>query len=131
MERNSYTILLVDDNFDNVELLAEMLQAQGYCTLNALNGHDAIKMAANEHPDLILLDIAMPVMDGLEVLDVLKSDGATAKIPVMFVTGIMQNKQIARALERDVVDYIAKPFAIPDVIEKIDRYLKRSSGKKI
>ena len=81
-------LLLVDDNLDNIELLEEILKAQGYRTLIALTGHDAIRLAANEQPDLILLDIAMPVMDGMEVLHVLKSDSNTAKIPVIFVTGV-------------------------------------------
>ena len=131
MKDNRYTILLVDDNLDNVDLLVEILKAQGYRTLTAQNGHDAIRLAANEQPALILLDIAMPVMDGMEVLEVLKADSSTSSIPVMFVTGIMENEKILRALENHyVVDYIPKPIVISELLDKIAAYLT-SCTKKI
>ena len=131
MKDNQYTILLVDDNLDNVELLVEILRAQGYRTLTAQSGHDAIRLAANEQPDLILLDIAMPVMDGMEVLEVLKADSSTADIPVMFVTGIMENEKILRAIEKHtVVDYIPKPIVITELLDKIAAYLS-DGGKKL
>lgn len=131
MKDNQYTILLVDDNLDNIELLEEILQARGYRTLRALTGFDTLRLAANEQPDLILLDIAMPVMDGMEVLHVLKSDSATAHIPVMFVTGIMENEKILRAIENhSVVDYIPKPIVITDLLDKMAMYLP-GSGKKL
>ncbi len=131
MEDNQYTILLVDDNLDNVELLVEILRVQGYRTLTAQSGHDAIRLAANEQPDLILLDIAMPVMDGMEVLEVLKADSSTADIPVMFVTGIMENEKILRAIEKHtVVDYIPKPIVITELLDKIAAYLS-DGGKKL
>jgi len=131
MKDNQYTILLVDDNLDNVELLVEILRVQGYRTLTAQSGHDAIRLAANEQPDLILLDIAMPVMDGMEVLEVLKADSSTADIPVMFVTGIMENEKILRAIEKHtVVDYIPKPIVITELLDKIAAYLS-DGGKKL
>lgn len=130
MKDNQYTILLVDDNYDNVELLEEILRAQGYRTLTAQSGHDAIRLAACEQPDLILLDIAMPVMDGMEVLEVLKADSSTAGIPVMFVTGIMENEKILRAIEKhSVVDYIPKPIVITELLDKIAAYLSDDCKK--
>ena len=124
MKDNQYTILIVDDNPDNVELLEEVLQSQGYRTLTAPNGHEAIRLAASELPDLILLDIAMPVMDGMEVLQVLKSDPSTSPIPVVFVTGIMENERILRAIENhDVIGYVAKPIVISEFMDKIAEYL--------
>ena len=129
MKDNQYTILLVDDNLDNVELLVEILRVQGYRTLTAQNGHEAIRLAANEQPDLILLDIAMPVMDGMEVLEVLKSGSSTSAIPVMFVTGIMENEKILRAIEKHaVIDYVPKPIVISELLDKIAAYL--SGGVK-
>jgi CheY-like chemotaxis protein len=114
----------VDDNLDNVELLEEILGSQGYRTLRAQTGHDAVRLAANEQPDLILLDIAMPVMDGLDVLHVLKSSTTTAAIPVVFVTGIMENENILRSIENhDVIGYMAKPIVISELLEKIPEYL--------
>ncbi|MBO4771369.1 MAG: response regulator [Bacteroidales bacterium] len=124
MNDNQYTLLIVDDNLDNVELLEEILGSQGYRTLRAQTGHDAVRLAANEQPDLILLDIAMPVMDGLDVLHVLKSSTTTAAIPIVFVTGIMENENILRSIENhDVIGYIAKPIVISELLEKIPEYL--------
>ena len=131
MKDNQYTILLVDDNLDNIELLEEILQARVYRTLRAQTGFDTLRLAANEQPDLILLDIAMPVMDGMEVLHVLKSDSVTAHIPVVFVTGIMENEKILRAIENHyVIDYISKPIVITDLLDKMAMYLP-GSGKKL
>lgn len=130
MKDNQYTILIVDDNPDNVELLEEVLQSQGYRTLTAPNGHEAIRSAANEHPDLILLDIAMPVMDGMEVLQVLKLDASMSAIPVVFVTGIMENERILRAIENhDVIGYVAKPIVISEFLDKIAEYLSHVEKK--
>ena len=131
MKDNQYTILLVDDNLDNIELLEEILQAQGYRTLTALTGYDAVRLAATEQPDLILLDIAMPVMDGMEVLHVLKSDSSTSNIPVVFVTGIMENERMLREIENhNVIGYIPKPVVITELLEKVTIYLS-NSGKKL
>jgi len=131
MKDNQYTILLVDDNLDNIELLEEILQAQGYRTLTALTGHDAVRLAATEQTDLILLDIAMPVMDGMEVLHVLKSDSSTSNIPVVFVTGIMENERMLREIENhNVIGYIPKPIVITELLEKVAAYLS-NSGKKL
>ncbi len=127
---NQHTLLLVDDNFDNIELLEEILKAQGYNTLTALKGFDAIRLAVNQQPDLILLDIAMPVMDGMEVLEVLKSDQDTATIPVMFVTGIMENEKILRALQDGlVVDYISKPIIVSELQDKITAHIGGAAKK--
>ncbi len=130
MKDNQYTILLVDDNLDNIDLLEEILQARGYRTLRAQTGFDTLRLAANEQPDLILLDIAMPVMDGMEVLHVLKSDSVTAHIPVVFVTGIMENERILRAIENhDVIGYVAKPIVISEFLDKIAEYLSHVEKK--
>ena len=130
MKDNLYTILLVDDNFDNLELLEEILQARGYRTLKAQTGFDALRLAASEQPNLILLDIAIPVMDGMEVLQVLKSDRVTAHIPVMFVTGIMENEKIFRAIENHLaVDYVIKPIVISEFLDKISSYLSKIRKK--
>ena len=129
MKDNKNTILLVDDNPDNIELLVEILRAQGYDTLTAQTGRDAIHIAAESNPDLILLDIAMPVMDGFEVFRVLKADKSTASIPVIFVTGVMESEKVLDAIADDGVDYVPKPFVISDVLEKIERHISDTSKK--
>ncbi|MCR5454926.1 MAG: response regulator [Bacteroidales bacterium] len=130
MKDKQYTLLIVDDNLDNVELLEEILIGQGCRILTALNGHDAVKLAANQQPDLILLDIAMPVMDGLEVLEVLKSNQTTLNIPVMFITGVAINEKILHAIQNGlVVDCISKPIVISELIEKIEACLRNGSKK--
>lgn len=130
MKDNQYTLLLVDDNSDNVELLDEVLKERGFRILTALSGQDAITLAAGQQPDLILLDIAMPVMDGLEVLNILKADEKTSKIPVIFVTGIVENNRILQAIQSGaVLDYISKPIIITELLDKIDAYFSGVAKK--
>jgi putative two-component system response regulator len=103
-------ILLVDDNTTNLQLLRDTLDGHGYKLLAAKNGKTALSIAAKAKPDLILLDIMMPEMDGYEVCKRLKAEKTTHQIPVIFVTALTDAEDEAKGLSLGAVDYITKPF---------------------
>jgi diguanylate cyclase (GGDEF)-like protein len=102
------TILIVDDMVTNIEILDGILSSE-YDVLFATNGLDALKIAAEQVPDLILLDVMMPGMDGYQVCKALKRDETTQDIPIIFVTANNQEEDESRGFEEGVVDYITKP----------------------
>src|SRR2546430_1785863 len=104
------TVLVVDDFAANVNLLQETLEPQGYEVLVAGNGETGLKVARRVLPDLILLDVNMPGMDGYEACRHLKSDEATRDIPIMFITANDSSQSIVDGFRAGGVDYISKPF---------------------
>jgi len=111
MRTDKQTILVVDDIPENIDVLSGVLR-KDYKVKAALNGERALRIAAGDpHPDIILLDIMMPAMDGYEVCERLKSDPATAKIPVIFVTAKTEVADEQRGFKLGAVDYIAKPIS--------------------
>jgi diguanylate cyclase (GGDEF)-like protein len=117
------TILIVDDIPTNIEVLAEALRRQ-YRVKVATNGSDALVVArARPQPDLVLLDVMMPAMDGFEVCRRLKADPATQHIPVMFVTAKDDATDEERGLMLGAVDYITKPFHLPVVRARVRNHL--------
>jgi len=118
------TVLIVDDLMDNVNLLADMLDTQGYHVLKAFNGREVFEvLAKNPHPDLILLDVMMPEMDGLAVCTKLKSDPETEEIPVIFLSALNEPKQIIAGLNVGGVDYIGKPFHMQEIIARVKTHV--------
>src|SRR5262245_44193164 len=97
------TILIVDDEPLNVDLLEQELADAGYCTLSATSGHQALKLAATTAPDLILLDVMMEGMDGYEVCEQLKAGEATRAIPVIFLTALTDTFEKVRAFSTGAV----------------------------
>lgn len=124
MNYENYNLLLVDDNPVNVELLGEILSQKGFGVRTALNGFLAVDMARQSAPDLILLDIAMPAIDGFQVFEMLKMDPVTKDVPVIFVTSLNDGDDMQRALDMGAVDYITKPFNVETVIEQVASHLK-------
>lgn len=116
-------ILIVDDVPTNVQILAEALSSV-YRIKVASNGIDALKIAQRERPDLILLDVMMPGMDGFEVCRQLKEDAHTHKIPVIFVTAKNANSDEELGLNLGAVDYITKPFVIPITKARIRNHIR-------
>lgn len=117
------TILIVDDTAANIQVLNESLQAE-YRILFATNGSEALKVAAHSTPDLILLDIMMPEMDGYEVCQRLKNDPSLKDIPVIFNTALSEVKNEKKGLDLGAADYITKPFN-PDIMRlRIRNHLK-------
>jgi signal transduction histidine kinase len=119
-------ILLVDDTPTNLKVLAEALQGQGWKTLMAADGESAIEQVAYRRPDLILLDVMMPGIDGFETCRRLKADPATQDIPVIFMTALSDTLDKVRGLELGAVDYITKPFQQEEVIARTKLHLRLS-----
>ncbi len=117
-------ILVVDDNPTNRLVLVKPLQKAGYDTLEAEDGFRAVELATSEIPDLILLDVMMPQRDGLEVAEILGANAATASIPVIFVTGATEPKDIVKAFSAGGSDYITKPVKIDEVMARVSVQLR-------
>ncbi|MGD8961445.1 MAG: response regulator [Desulfobacterales bacterium] len=116
-------ILLVDDNPTNLQLLFETLDGRGYKLLIAKDGKAALSIAGKAQPNLILLDIMMPEIDGYEVCRQLKADPATAEIPVIFLSALTDTKDKVHGLDLGAVDYVTKPFQPDEVIARVNTHL--------
>ena len=116
-------ILIVDDNPDNLKVLMAMLSKEGYKVRSVLSGDMALTAARAAAPDLILLDVSMPVMDGYEVCEILKTDPDLLHIPVIFITALGEELDKKRANQVGAGDLIIKPFRLDEVLEKIEYHL--------
>jgi Amt family ammonium transporter len=123
LSKNKRKILIVDDIPTNIAVLTEILMSD-YKMVCATNGKDALKLAASAAPDLVLLDIMMPGMDGYEVCRQLKSNKATLNIPVIFLTAKNQESDEVKGLEVGAVDYISKPFSAGILKHKVRIHLE-------
>jgi len=117
-------ILVVDDYAANVRLLERNLQAAGYDTVVAYDGEQALEQVAAEHPDLVLLDIMMPKMDGFEACRRLRADEATAVIPVIMVTALKETEDRIRGLEAGADDFLSKPFDRGELLARVKSLLQ-------
>jgi two-component system alkaline phosphatase synthesis response regulator PhoP len=124
-------ILIVDDEKDIVKMLSYNLKKEGYRTVDAHDGEDALDLAISEHPDLILLDLMLPGIDGLEVCKQLKKESKTSRIPVIMLTAKTQETDKVVGLELGADDYISKPFSPKELIARIKAVLRRSLEKEI
>ncbi len=122
-QKQSERILLVDDNPTNLQVLMGTLEGKGYNLLIAKNGETALKIVRRASPDLILLDIMMPGMDGFEVCRRLKADPATQEIPVIFLSALVDTADKVHGLDLGAVDYITKPFQPEEVIARVNTHL--------
>ncbi len=118
------TILIVEDNELNLKLFHDVLRAQGYDTLETRDGMEALELARSNHPDLILMDIQLPEVSGLEVTKWLKADSDLRAIPVIAVTAFAMKGDEERIREGGCEAYIAKPISIAHFLETVDQYLQ-------
>ncbi|MBF0545960.1 MAG: response regulator [Candidatus Riflebacteria bacterium] len=118
------SILIVDDTLDNLNLLTEMLLKRGYEPRPVSSGKLALKAAYIDPPDLILLDIQMPGMNGFEVCEALKADKVLRDIPVIFLTGLNELEDKVKAFSLGAVDFVNKPFQVEEVLIRIHTHLK-------
>ncbi len=122
------TILVVDDEPINIMVLSDLLKSQ-YRVIAAKNGEQGIKRVHDMNPDLILLDVMMPDMDGYQVCQILKEDPATSSIPVIFVTAMNEEVDERKGLEVGAVDYITKPISPAIVTARVQNHLALKSAK--
>ncbi|PMB17572.1 hybrid sensor histidine kinase/response regulator [Fischerella thermalis CCMEE 5319] len=125
-----YVILIVDDNSTNLAVICEALTNAGFEIAVATNGENAIKQSNYDPPDLILLDVDMPGIDGFETCKRLKDNPLTHKIPIIFMTALNDTRDKVKGLNLGAVDYITKPFQEAEVIARIRLHLKLSSLTK-
>ena len=118
--RNKKKILVVDDEDDILHFLELVLKEKGYDVATASGGHEALTKAQIEKPNLILLDIMMPQMDGWEVLKLLRVDEETFEIPVAMLSARTEAKDRVQGLQEGAIDYICKPFSLQDLLTKIE-----------
>lgn len=123
-------ILIVDDTLENLRLLSTMLIKQGYNVRKAINGKMALTAVQTVVPDLILLDIMMPEMDGYEVCQRLKANQQTAKIPVIFLSALNEVFDKVKAFEVGAVDYISKPFQFEEVLVRVQNQMALKSAQR-
>lgn len=119
-------ILLVDDEIEILELVAKKLREENYTVITASEGRKAIEICKTNRPDLLLLDIAIPDMDGYEVVSNLNREKATKDIPTIFLTGkeLTAESILNRVAELGAYDFLMKPFTFDDLLEKIKKAIR-------
>ena len=118
------TILVVDDQPINVQLLKRKLEREGIQVTAAYNGAEALQLVKKEKPDLILLDVMMPDMDGIEVCQRLQADEATRSIPMIFITARTSKEGKIEGLGVGAVDYITKPIDLDETLARVQTQLR-------
>lgn len=117
------TLLIIEDNLEIRENTAELLELGGFKVLCAINGKEGIAMAITTIPDVILCDIAMPEVDGYQVIRELKANPTTASIPFIYITAKGEKNEIKVAMDMGAQGYIRKPFDLKDLMQEVNRCL--------
>ena len=124
-------ILVVDDEEDIVELVRYNLSREGYQTLSAETGEKALRLARTEKPDLVVLDLMLPGMDGLEVTRAMKGDAELRRIPIVMLTAKGEEPDIVAGLELGADDYIVKPFSTRVLVARVRAALRRRHAEPV
>jgi two-component system cell cycle response regulator DivK len=114
-----HEILIVEDNEKNMKLVRDVLQAKGYATIEALTGEDGVRLAIERKPDLILMDIQLPGINGIEALRQLRANPETAKIPVVAVTASVMQHDRKHITEAGFDGYLGKPINLKEFLETV------------
>lgn len=131
INRSDYTILVVDDVVSNVLLLKILLTKENFKVLTANNGYTCIEIAQNNHPDLILLDVMMPDINGFETAEKLKSAPATADIPIIFLTALNAPSDLVKGFQVGANDFLTKPFNKEELVMRVMRQIQLVFAKRI
>jgi two-component system alkaline phosphatase synthesis response regulator PhoP len=124
-------ILVVEDEADFLELLRLRFKDEGFAIATATNGIDAVKKARSLLPDLILLDVMLPELDGFAVCEILRNDAATASIPVIMVTGLGGQISRCAGIDSGATDFVTKPTSPDEIVSKVKaRLLRRVAGSE-
>ena len=124
-------VLIVEDEKDIVEMIEYNLEKAGYATISVLNGKDAQAAAKKERPDLVILDLMLPDMDGFDICKELKGNELTVKIPVIMLTAKSQEADKIAGLELGADDYMTKPFSPRELVARIRAVLRRNAPQSI
>lgn len=119
-------VLVADDDADIRELVSFRLERAGYTILKAEDGEEAAALASQKHPDLAVLDVRMPKLDGFEVTRKIRSDESTSRMPVILLTASVQESSVARGFEAGADDYIKKPFSPQELQARVQAILGRA-----
>ncbi|MCX7833545.1 MAG: hybrid sensor histidine kinase/response regulator [Ignavibacteria bacterium] len=131
ISQHNQLVLIVDDLPQNIEVLGNILSNRGVKIAIALNGQQAINIATKKKPDLILLDVAMPEMDGFEVCKILKENPETREIPIIFLTAKTETDDIVKGFEIGAVDYITKPFKTAELLARVRTHLELKRSRDL
>lgn len=116
-------ILIAEDDPLNMQLVREILKIHGYEVVEALNGREAVELAKSTKPDLILMDMMMPEMNGFEATRALRTDDSMRKVPIISLTASAMKGDIDDILAAGCDAYMSKPFKIPELLQLLDKYL--------
>ncbi len=131
MTNPNYTILIADDIQANLMILEDLLSQHNYIVMRAENGKEAVRSATEFLPDIILLDIIMPIIDGFEACKTLKANDKTADIPIIFITGKDQSEDIVKGFELGAVDYITKPFRTSELMARVRTHIELKHARDL
>jgi len=123
-------ILVVDDEEDILNFLEMVLTEKGYEVVTAAGGHEALTRVQIERPDLVLLDVMMPQMDGWEVLKLLRVDEGTAQVPVAMLSARTEARDRVQGLQEGAIDYICKPFSLQELLGKIEAIFEQAAEQR-
>ena len=130
MNKNKYNVLIIDDTPKNIQVVGNFLQNEGYVLSFATTGEEALKILSKEIPDIILLDVIMPEINGFELCEKIKSIEELKKIPILFLTIKTDSESIIKGFESGGVDYITKPFNPHELLARIKTHLKLTDIQK-
>jgi two-component system cell cycle response regulator DivK len=122
------TILIVEDNDKNMKLARDILQSQGYVTLEAVTGEEGVRLAREHRPDLVLMDIQLPGISGIEALRQLRASSETAAIPVVAVTASVMQTDRREIVDAGFDGYIGKPISLRPFIEAVREHVQRKGS---
>jgi signal transduction histidine kinase len=123
------TILMIDDQEANVRMVGALLVRSGYRVLAALSGSEGLELAGNGKPDVVLLDMKMPGMDGFEVMSRLREDPSTKDLPVIFLTADNDRDHLIRAFAAGAIDYITKPFVVEELLARVHTHVELKKSR--
>jgi DNA-binding response OmpR family regulator len=127
MSQRKRTILIVDDEEDVLDLLQLVFETSGFAVRRAASGKSAVSIAYEEPPDVVLLDVMMPEMDGWQVLRTLKADERTRTVPVVMLSARAERRDKMIGLQEGAEGYIAKPFSPSEVVREVQSFLERGT----
>ena len=117
------TVLIIEDNELNMQLFNDLLQAQGYNTVQNMDGKDILKLVRQHRPDLILMDVQLPGVSGMDLAKILKAEAEFKPIPVIAVTAFAMKGDEERIMEGGFDGYLSKPISIPLFLETINKFI--------